>query len=201
MENQTLSAEVRAERGKGPARRLRMQGMIPGVVYGPGLEPTPLKVSPKALVKVLSGAYGRNAVIDLELGGRTETVMVKELTVHPVTRVPVHVDFYKVTADRPVTVDIPFRTKGRSRGQQAGGKLNVTVRTLPLRGPHDKVPAEIVADVSALEIGQTLRVRDLTPPEGLTFLVSGQVTVVSVMEDRRAAKAAEEEAAGEAAPA
>ena len=81
METQTLQAEVRDSRGKGPARRLRAQGKVPGVFYGPGLEPTPLTLSPKELEKALRGERGRNVVFALSVGGKEELAMVKDVTV------------------------------------------------------------------------------------------------------------------------
>src|SRR5512139_1751888 len=130
MEKTTLQAEVRAGRGKGPARRLRVEGKVPAVVYGPGLEPTPLTVSPKPLIKALRGEYGRNVVYALEWNGHKELAMVKDLATDPVTGELIHVDFYRVTEDSEVLVDVPLQTKARAQGVRIGGVLNVTTRTI-----------------------------------------------------------------------
>ena len=79
METTTLQAEVRASRGKGPARRLRAEGKVPGVFYGPGVEPTPLTLSPKELTKALRGERGRNVVFKLSVDGKDELAMVKDV--------------------------------------------------------------------------------------------------------------------------
>src|SRR5512139_4177380 len=105
MEKTTMQAEVRAGRGKGSARRLRGEGKLPAVVYGPGLEPTPLTVSPKPLLKALRSEYGRNVVYTLEWNGKKELAMVKDLATDPVTGDLLHVDFYRVTEDSQVLVD------------------------------------------------------------------------------------------------
>ncbi len=92
METTTLQAEVRAGRGKGPARRLRAQGKLPGVFYGPGLEPTPLTLSPKELEKALRGKRGRNVVFKLTIDGKDELAMVRDVAIDPVTQRLLHVD-------------------------------------------------------------------------------------------------------------
>ena len=131
METTTLQAEVRETRGKGPARRLRAQGKVPGVFYGPGVEPTPLTLSPKELEKALRGERGRNVVFQLSVGGKDELAMVKDVTVDPVSQELLHVDLYRVFEDKELEIDVPFRTHGRAQGVVMGGVLNVTRRTLP----------------------------------------------------------------------
>ena len=108
----TLQAEVREERGKGPARKLRAQGKLPAVFYGPGIDPTALTVDPKELEKALRGEFGRNTLFTLAYGGKEELAMVRELVVDPVSRTPLHVDFYRVSTEREVVVDVPFSTHG-----------------------------------------------------------------------------------------
>src|SRR5690606_27105625 len=125
MEKQTLQAEVRKERGKGPVRRLRAAGKLPAVLYGPGVEPTSLTVDPKALENALRGEMRRNQVFEIVIDGKTVTAMVRDLLVHPVDRHLLHADFYSVSDDRPVDSVVPVLTKGRSKGVQRGGKLTV----------------------------------------------------------------------------
>src|SRR5690349_21745968 len=112
METQTLKAEVRELSGKGPARQLRMKGLIPAVFYGPGKTPTNLSVAPDALRKILSGAYGRNQVVELQIDGRSELSLVRDLEIHPLTRAVLHADFYAVSLERPVRANVPFSTRG-----------------------------------------------------------------------------------------
>lgn len=201
METTKLEAEVRAERGKGPARRLRSEGKLPAVFYGPEVEPTPLTVDPKALEEALRGPRGRNTLFELTFGSDTHLAMVRDVAVEPVSRSLVHADLLRVTKDTPVKVEIPFRTKGRAAGVVAGGKLNVTRRTVPVRTTPDNIPAELVADVTELEMYQTISVKDLVLPEGVEANLSPELTLAIVLEDRRAAKEAEAAAAAEAAPA
>ena len=125
MQKQTLELEPRETAGKGGARQLRMAGRLPGIVYGHGVEPTPVSVQPKALQRALATEFGRNQLLELKLEGREDVAIVKELQVDPIDRHPVHVDFYSVDLTKPISVNIPLHATGRSKGVLAGGQLNV----------------------------------------------------------------------------
>ena len=195
-------------RGKGPARRLRAQGKLPGVFYGPGVEPTPLTLSPKELEKALRSDRGRNVVFTLSVGGRDELAMVKDVTTDPVSQELLHVDLYRVFEDKELDVDVPFHARGRAQGVVMGGVLNVTRRTLPIRTTPDKVPVSVDVDVTPLGLKDTVSVEQIELPEGVQCTLSPKLTLVIVLEPRRAAAGAASEAAeaegsspeGEAAP-
>lgn len=202
MQTQTLKAEVRATRGKGPARQLRMKGLIPAVFYGPGKAPANLAVSPLDVTKSIRGEYGRNQVLELELDGKKELAVVRDLAVDPVTRELLHVDFYSVALDRPVRLRVPFIAKGRAVGVAAGGVLHVIAREIPVLGLPTKIPAKIEVDVTSLELHHAIRVRDLAMPEGATIALPPDRPIVSVeaKEKEEVVEAAVEGAAA-AAPA
>ena len=182
METQTLSAEVREGSGKGPSRQLRMKGLIPAVFYGPGTEVQTLAISPKEIVKVLSTVYKRNIVVDLNIGGKKELSMIREVQVHPHTREALHVDFYRVSNDRTVDVSVPFKTEGRAAGVIKGGVLNMIYRDVPIRTTPDKIPAVLVADVSSIEMGEALLVKDLKLPDGVSVLLKPERRLATVDE-------------------
>ncbi len=190
MEAQTLQAEVRGTRGKGPARQLRKGGQLPAVLYGKGVENTALSVSPKAFIGALKSEYGHNAVIELHLTGgesgetRVQT-MVKDIQVHPVTRSPLHVDFYAVSEDQLVTVSVPFRTYGRALGVQKGGKLQVVFRELPVRCRPADIPSVIEVDVAPLDMGAVFTVDQLDLPQGVTVQLDPTRRLILLGEDRR----------------
>ena len=167
MEMQTLQAEVRETRGKGPARQLRMRGLIPAVFYGPGKDPVNLTVDPIELAKALSTPFRRNQVITLEINGAKEMTLVKELAINPVSRQILHADFYCVAEDRAVTTKVPFDTVGRSLGVQKGGKLRKLFRELPVRAFPQNVPSTITLDVAPLDVGGVVKVKDLPLPPGV----------------------------------
>ena len=198
METTTLQAEVRDSRGKGPARRLRAQGKIPGVFYGPGVEPTPLTLSPKELEKALRGERGRNVVFKLSVDGKDELAMVKDVTIDPVSRELLHVDLYRVFEEKILEVDVPLHTLGRAQGVVMGGLLNVTRRTLPLRTTPANIPVSIDVDVTHLNIKDTISVEQLELPAGVECLLAPKLTLAIILEPR---KATAEEEAEEAAPA
>ena len=196
METTTLQAEVRASRGKGPARRLRARGKLPGVFYGPGVEPTPLTLSPKELERALRGERGRNVVFQLSVDGKDELAMVKDVTVDPVSQELLHVDLYRVFEDKELEVDVPFHTQGRARGVVMGGVLNVTRRTLPVRTTPAKIPVSIDVDVTPLNLKDTISVEQIELPEGVECTLSPKLTLVIVLEPRKASAATETEEAG-----
>jgi len=209
MEKQTLPAEVRTGRGKGPARQLRMKGQIPAVLYGPGGETLVLSVDPTALVKALTTPFRRNQLIELEIGGQKQFATVKELDVHPVTRAVRHADFYRVSLDSTAVYPVPVRTTGRAKGVVKGGELRVHFRTLPLRVAPDKVPAEIVLNVENLDMNESIRVKDIKlesgelqlPAERAVVFLSSEVKKIAEEEPAPGAAAAAPAAAAPAAKA
>jgi large subunit ribosomal protein L25 len=204
METTTLQAEVRESRGKGPARRLRAQGSIPGVFYGPGVEPTPLTLSPKELRKALQGERGRNVVFKLSVGGKDELAMVKDVNIDPVSRELLHVDLYRVFEDQVLEVDVPFEARGRAQGVVMGGVLNVTRRTLPLRTTPANIPVSLGVDVTHLNMKDTISVEEIELPEGVECLLAPKLTLAIILEPRKVVAEEEEEetvAEGAAVPA
>ena len=201
MNEHALQAEVRLEVGKGPARRLRMQGKIPAIFYGAGTDPICLTVSPKDLETILLGEYRRNSVIKLNIDGTEELSMVKDVMVDPVTRIPLHADFYRITLENPVVVDVPLRTEGRAKGVQAGGQLNVTVRTVRLKTTPDKIPAAVTVDVTELNLDESVTVADLPLGDGVEALMPPDRRVILVAESRRVVEDATSTGEDDAAPA
>jgi large subunit ribosomal protein L25 len=175
-----------------------MQGKIPAVFYGPDVEATPLTISPADIIKILRGPYGRNALIEMEIHGKTELALVRDLDQDPVTHAPLHVDFYRVSLDKPVDTHVPFELTGRALGVQKGGILNVTTRSLPVRGTPDVIPAKLEHDVSELDKHEALTVADLSLPEGLTISLPPTRTLGIIVEPRRAVAEETEETEGEA---
>lgn len=204
METTTLQAEVRTESGKGPARRLRAKGKVPGVFYGPGADPTPLTLSPVELEKALQSERGRNVVFTVKLNGKDELAMVKDVATDPVTRQLLHVDLYRVFEDKELEVKVPLRATGKAVGVVQGGVLNVTRRVLPLRTKPAHIPVSIEVDVTSLEIKHTISVKDLQLPPGVTCTLRPELTLAIVLESRSAGEEVGEagaEAEGEAASA
>lgn len=200
MEPLALPTEARTQKGKSAARQLRAKGLAPAVFYGAGIAPVSLAVAPKALLKVLTTPYRRNQVIEIEVAGQKQLAMVKELQVHPVTRAIEHVDLYKVDMGKPVDTEVPLLTEGKAKGVVAGGEIYVNFRALPVRCTPDKIPAQVTVDVTNMELGDTLRAKDVGVPAGVEILLDPERSVIACAEPRKI-KTEEEEAAEAAAAA
>jgi len=202
MDISKLSATTRTEFGKGPARRLRNAGQIPAVVYGKKIDATSLAVDPKALKVALSGPHGRNRVLSVEVAGGTAiTALVKEYAHHPVTRAILHADFIQVDLAETVDVVVPFKLVGKAKGITAGGELSQPFRELPVRCLPEKIPVSLEADVTELELGESLKASQLVLPEGVSVRLPPEQTVAAIVApDKRGEEEAAAPVAG-AAPA
>lgn len=187
MSDYELAVEIRDGSGKGAARKLRATGRIPGICYGGGAAPQSIHLDPLALNRVITrSAAGVNTLIDLKGGGLDgKVVLVKELQRDPVTGTLLHADLYSVDVDRTVEVEVPIHLSGTPVGVELGGGiLEHSLRELQLECLPRAIPEEITADVSSLELGDSLHVRDLVLPEGVTLVSDPDLSVVSVVAPR-----------------
>ncbi|MBC7358606.1 MAG: 50S ribosomal protein L25/general stress protein Ctc [Desulfacinum sp.] len=195
-----LTAKVRTETGKGPARRLRQQNWIPAVCYGPKTQPLALSVPENLLASCLRdmGEESRLIPLVVDHGEKKERkqVMIRDLQRHPYKRKVVHVDFHEVPLDEPIAVDVPLELTGEPVGLEKGGILNQIRHTLSIRCLPTEIPEKLTLDVSGLDVGESIHVSDLAGKYPFELLDEGRYTVVTV-----AAPAVEatEEAAEEAA--
>lgn len=185
METIELKAHIRKESGKGPARRLREKGLIPAVFYGPGAETIPLTVDSSEFAKSAKMGRIESAFIKLAIEDDDSKVeklsIVKELQVNPLTRSPLHIDFYEIRMDHQLTMDIPIRLEGQSVGIEAGGDLQFSKRTVKLSSLPSLLPDFIEVDISKLDIGDSIKVGDITLEEGIEILDPPDVMIVAVI--------------------
>jgi large subunit ribosomal protein L25 len=196
----TLTAEPRASRGRGEARRLRRTGRIPAVAYGAGLDATPVSVDGLELYHALRTDAGLNALIRLHIDGDVYLTLARELQRHPVRREIMHVDFVAVDRARKVTVDVPIHLEGHAPGADEGGVIDQVLFTAEVEVLPLNVPDQLKLDISGMQIGDMQRLEDLPLPEGVTLLEDPESTIVSVsapMMDVTEAEAAEEQAEGQ----
>lgn len=184
MADATLTALRRSESGKGPAGRVRREGLIPAVVYGLGTETVSVSVSQRELAHVLSGGAGLNTLITLNIDGTEELAIARQLQRHPVKGNVIHVDFVRVRADQTIQAEIPVHLTGDAEGAQRGGVLEQLVHTLTVEAKPSDFPPAIEIDVSALEIGGQIYVRDLAIPRGVTVLQNGDDLVAQISAPR-----------------
>ena len=177
-----LVAETREATGKGVARKLRADGRIPAVVYGREAETKAISIDPSALNRLLqrSGA-GMNTLIELSVDDTPRTVLVKELQRDPVRGRPLHADFYLIELDKTVEVSVPINLVGRAPGVEEGGILDHPLREIELECLPQAIPEGIDVDVSALDVGDSIHVRDLTLPQGVSVQTDENQAVASVV--------------------
>lgn len=178
---QKLQADHREGTGKGVARKLRAAGRVPGVLYGHGMEPVSLAVDSKDLYHVLHTGAGSNVLVDLAVDGKEHLVLAREIQRDHIRGRVVHVDFLAIRRDEKIVIDVPVRVVGEAPGVKQGGVIEHHLWDLHVECLPGDVPDGIDADVPALEIGDGLRVADITPPSGVTVLTSPDETILSVV--------------------
>lgn len=195
MEISELKAVVREETGKGPARRLRDKGFTPAVFYGAGAETLAMSVN-TADLRSLMKAKEDNVFIKLvfdDKGKKMEKLsIIKELQSQPVTRKFLHADFYEVSMDHEVTLDVPLHFKGTAVGISNGGELLHQKRDLKVSCLPAELPEFIEVDVSGLDIGDSIKVHEVQVAKGITVVDAADAVIVSVVTTRAAAAAATE---------
>jgi len=199
-----VSAKERTDRGKNAARRLRREGLVPGIVYGGKGGNVAVAVDPKALQKVLRSEAGRNTILKIDIAGAgAANAILKSWQVDPIRENFLHADFYRIAMDVAIRVTVPIYVKGEARGVKVdGGILEVVTREIEVECLPGDIPERIDVEVSELGINDALRVSDLPPNVKVKILDPADrvvVHVVSVKEEVAAAPGAAVAAEGEAA--
>jgi large subunit ribosomal protein L25 len=181
MEAPILRALRRNRSGKGVARKIRAQGMIPAVLYGSG-ENISLTLQPQELLKILT--LGENTIfrleIDGELGGDRQAI-VRDLQRDPLKETLLHADLYRISMDVEITVSVPIVLQGMSRElSDIGGMINQLLHEIEIQCLPNLIPHELTIDVAHLGIGEVLHVRDLPVPQGIQVLAASDEVVASV---------------------
>jgi len=176
----SLAVEERPETGSRASRRLRREGLIPGVVYG-GDENTPIRINARELRSALIAS---SAVIDVSVaGGKTVPVIVKDQQIHPVRDEIVHIDLLEVRLDEKIHTTVPLELEGAEEapGAKEGGVVEHVTRELNIEALPTSIPERIVADVSHMEAAATMHLSELTAPEGVVFLDDLEETIVATV--------------------
>ena len=190
-----VNAKGRDDRGKNAARRLRREGLVPGIVYGGKGGSIAIAVDPKALQKVLRSEAGRNTILKLDIAGAGATnAILKDLQVDPIKDSLLHADFYRIAMDVAIRVTVPINIRGEARGVKVdGGILELITRQIEVECLPGDIPERIDVDVSDLGLNGALRVSDLPANAKVKILESSDqvvVHVVSVKEEEAPAPAA-----------
>jgi large subunit ribosomal protein L25 len=179
-----LKAEPRTETGRSAVRKLKARGVVPAVVYGGKEKPRPLQVSARDINAMLSHASGENILVELEIEGEktNKTALVQEIQHAPVGGNVLHIDFHAISMDETIQADVPLEAVGVPNGvKNFGGLLEQSLRFLAVECLPRDLPDKITVDVSALNIGDSIHVRDIQLPSGVTAKAQPDLTAFSVL--------------------
>jgi large subunit ribosomal protein L25 len=194
-----LNLEPRTEVGSSASQRVRHLGKIPGVVYGHG-QSTPISIDAKQLADlILSGEKSR--IVEASIGGVKDSVLLRRVEAHPISRKPLSVDFQRVAQGEAISASVNIVTVGTAVGvTDGGGVMDIITHSLEIKGPAQSIPDSITVDVSELGVHSHITAAQVALPAGFTLLTPGETVVVSV-EITRAAAAETLETGAASAPA
>ena len=198
MKEISVSGQKRATTGKKASKEMRKEGLVPCNLYG---EKKGENGAPEALAFAIPASQLRRVVyspdvyvVNITIDGEAHKAVMKELQFHPTTDALLHVDFYEVNEEKPITIGIPVKLVGHAQGVRDGGRLSQAVRTLNVTAPYKQIPEVLNVDVTELKLGKAIKVAELNF-EGLQIATPAQVVVCSVKATRASRSAAAAEAA------
>jgi large subunit ribosomal protein L25 len=186
MADVELTAETRAERGSRPAGRLRRTGKVPAVVYGLDTEAISVTVPARELSHLLAGEGGANTLIRLRVDGNEQLTLARQIQRHPTRGDLVHVDFVRIRRDVAVQAEVPLHLVGEAPGSRDGGLVEQLIFSLSIEAKPADIPNVVEVDISALEIGDQIRIAEVTVDEGVSFQHEADELVVQVVAPRLA---------------
>jgi large subunit ribosomal protein L25 len=183
MAKSVLNVEPRVRIGKGGARKVRRDGLVPAVVYGKGMEALNLRVDPKALQQAIATEAGWNTLITLKGDGPFDgkVVILKDLQIDAIRRNPQHVDFLAINLKNKINVMVPVHPAGKSLGEKEGGTLQLVRHELEVLCLPTDIPTAIEIDVTALNVGDVVHLSDISLPEGVEVPQDVNFTVLTIM--------------------
>ena len=199
-----LNVQLRERTGTGASRAARIEGSIPGVLYGGPRGPVPVAVLSKDFRKALYTGKLLGHLVTLKHGDETQPVIAKDVQFHPVTDEPMHFDLYRVDEHQKIRIAVPvhFRHQDASPGIKRGGTLNIASHDIEVWASADSIPEELVADLTGLDIGAAIRVSSLAMPDGVEPANADHEIVIATISGAMAAEVEPtEEAAVEVAAA
>lgn len=199
MSNICLEVEVRDNVGTGAARAARNSGAIPAVLYGGGPDPVAISVRKNEVLKAINSGQFLSNMIEISHDGKKQKVITKDVQFHPVTDMPMHVDFYRVNEDTIIEVQVGVVFKGDevAPGIKRGGILNVVRYDVEVKCPAGSIPDSIEVDISAMDIGDSLHISEVELPKGVTPAIEDRDFTIATIVSSRASKQADAGAGGE----
>jgi large subunit ribosomal protein L25 len=193
-----LAAQSRHDMGRGASRAARRSGRVPGIIYGAGKDTITVSVNRRELDRELGRGGFYTRLYSLKLDDKSEQVLPREVQLHPVTDVPLHVDFLRLSGGTTIRLQIPvhFENEEESPGVKRGGVVNIVRHEIEVNCRADAIPEGFTADLTGLDIGEAIRISDIDLPEGVEPVISDRDFTIATI---AASSAAIEEAAEEAA--
>ena len=178
-----VAAEPRESRGKNEARRVRVSGRIPAVIYGAFQDPRAISINPKDILRIIHSKTGHNSIFDIEVEGAEKTpVIVADEQYHPVKGTLMHIDLKRIDLTRKLRVAVPVHVTGEAKGvKQQGGVLDIVTKTIEIECIPDDIPNQFDVDVTELMIGTNIRVSDLPVKEGVRVLTAPEAVIAHVV--------------------
>lgn len=191
-----LKAQMRTVIGRNAIKKIKKEGLVPGVVYGSQARPMALQVEARDLTNVLAHASSEHVLVELEIADGNQSTnrlaLIQEVQHHPLRRELLHVDFHAVSTTEKITSEVPIEAVGEPLGVRTfGGLLEYSLRSLEVECFPQDLPDIVRIDVTNLNIGESLHVRDIPLPSGVEALTDGDLTVVSVVASRVGEEVAE----------
>ncbi len=176
-----LDVDIRKEQGTSAARRTRLRGRVPAVLYHSGLEATPLSMDKKSLYKALKTGQ---MIFEVTVEEKPQFVLLKEIQYHPVTDEVIHIDLQKVKEDEKISLEVAIRGVGESQGVKLGGILVQLLNSVTIKCKPSEIPEFLEIDVAEMEINTNLFVKDITLPEDVEMITAEDIAVMSVQEPK-----------------
>jgi large subunit ribosomal protein L25 len=194
-----LEVQARESRGSAQARRLRAQGLIPGVLYGDGDKAHAFSIEERELRRALTGDHGLHAILDVVLEGQQKAhhAVVKDYQLDPIRARLLHIDLHEVRLDQAIQTNVVVELVGEAAGQKEGGVLSQINREVRVEALPMEVPDHLELDVSAMVIGDSLRLSDLRVLEGVTLLDDPETVLATVSPPTKEPEPEPEEVEGE----
>jgi large subunit ribosomal protein L25 len=179
-----LKANIRQSVGNGPARALRREGRVPAILYGPGKDSVMLSISASELEKIVKDSSKGQLLVDLVIGDKTKEkrhAMVKELQISPVSREILHIDFYEISMDRKIRVNVPVVAVGKSKGEELGGMLQIIRRELEVLCLPGEIPDAFEIDITDMDVGDSVHVDEIQLKGDIEIQADVNFTVLTIV--------------------
>lgn len=195
MANAVIKAELRTKAGKGSSRAIRRDGRIPAVVYGAKKDVTMITLDHVSIMKLLNTGSFLSTTYDIQVEGKKEMVLPRDVQFHPVTDWPLHVDFLRLAQDAMIAINVSvnFLNEEESPGLKEGGIINAVRYDLELNCPANNIPESIDIDLTGLELGDSIHISDITLPDGVTPVIDDRDFTVATIAAPSALKSDEED--------